>query len=69
MFPNDHLKRKSKVLCIHSLVLEVIGLKQGYTFFISVLSYLIYLQAGLNLPRKEFKKRVSSFPYFFQGVT
>ena len=42
---NDHLKKKSKFLCIQSLVLEVKGLKQKvYIFknrsFISVLSYL-----------------------------
>ena len=39
--------------------LEVKGLKQGHIFkfkidpFISVLSYLIHFQAGLNIPRKN----------------
>ena len=42
--------KKSKFLCIRSLVLEVKGLKQGYICkktqktFISVLSYLIYFK-------------------------
>ena len=31
-YQNDHLKLKSKFLCIQSLVLEVKGLKQGYVF-------------------------------------
>ena len=44
MYQNDHLKQKSKYLCIQSLVLEVKGLKQGYISskidpFISVLYY------------------------------
>ena len=57
MYQKDHLKRKSKFLRIHSLVLEVKGLKQGYIFkvdpFISVLSYLVHFQADLNIPRKK----------------
>ena len=67
MYQNDHLKQKSKFLCIQSLVLEVKGLKQGYIFknrsFISVLSYLSYFQAGLNLPIKKVKKK-SFLPWF-----
>ena len=55
-YQNNNLKWKSKCLCIQSLVLEVKGLKQGYIFkldpFISVLSYSIPFQTGLNIPRK-----------------
>ena len=38
--------------------------------FILVLSYLIYFQAGLNLPGKKSKKiYYLSTLFFFQGVT
>ena len=74
MYQNNHLKQKSKFLCIQSLVLEVKGLKQGYILkidpFISDLSYLIHFQAGLNIPRKKvFKKNsiLQTYPYFFSG--
>ena len=60
MHQNNHLKQKS-LLCIQSLVLEVKGLIQVYIYkidpSISVLSYLIYFLAGLNIPRKKFSKK------------
>ena len=53
IYQNDHLKLKSKFLCIQSLVVEVKGLKQGYIFknrpfYISFV--LFHFQAGLNIP-------------------
>ena len=69
-YQNDHLKWKSKFLCIQSLVLEEKGLKQGYIFkldpFISVMSYLTHFKAGLNYPPppKKFKKIVSYLPTY-----
>ena len=67
-YQNDHLKQKSsKFLCIQSLVIEVKGLKQIISSntdpFISVLSYLIHFQAGLNIPRKKVKKK-RKFPTY-----
>ena len=69
-----HLKRRSKFLCIQSLILEVKGLKQGCIFkkdpFIQVLSYLIHFQAGLNIPRKKDLKNgiLPAYPKCFTGV-
>ena len=56
MHQNNHLKRKS-FLCIQSLVLEVKGLIFKIDSSISVLSYLIYFLASLNIPRKKFSKK------------
>ena len=62
MYQNDHLKRKSKFLCIQSLVLEVNGLKQGYFFKID-------LKYQFCPRKKDFSKKVLYLPYIFRGVT
>ena len=77
MYQTDHLKWKSKFLCIQSLVLDVKGLNQGYLFknrpfYISFV--LFHFQIGLNIQRRKvFKKQKNSilltYPNFFQGVT
>ena len=69
MYQNDHLKWKSKFLCILSLVLEVNGLKQGYIFkngpyYISFV-LIFHLQAGLSIPRKKVFKILPTL--FFSG--
>ena len=67
------MKWKSKFLCIHSLVLEVRGLKLGYIFknrpfYISFVLY--HFQACLNIPIKVFKKKkYPTYPIFFHDVT
>ena len=63
---NDHLKGKSKFLCIQSLVLEVKGFKQGYIFknrpfYISCV--LFNTQEKKVFTKKE--KKIVSFPTLF----
>ena len=74
-YQNNHLKQKSKFLCIQYLVLEVKGLKKTVITlkidsFISVMSMLIISKQVLILKKKVFKKVVSYIPtLIFQGVT
>ena len=58
MYQKEHLKRKSKFLCIQSLVLEAKGQKKCYILKkidlnISGLSYLINFEADLNIKKKK----------------
>ena len=70
-YHNDHLKRSSKFLCIGSK--RVKKDYMGHIFknipFISVLSYLIHFKSGLNIPIKNFSKKVASYlpTLFFSG--
>ena len=68
-YQNDDLKRKSKLLCIQSMVLEGKGLKQGNicqkkTLLYLFCLYLIHFQAGLNISRKTFTKKNSILPTY-----
>ena len=61
---NDHLKRKSKCICIQSLVLEVKGLKHGYIlknrpFYISFVLF-----NALPSRSEYFKKKKGNRFYF-----
>ena len=71
-YQSDHLKRKSKFLCIQSL--EVKGLKQGY-FFKNRHLYISFFLFNTFSSRYEYSKKklknsfLPSYSYFFQGVT
>ena len=60
---SDHLKQKlSKFLCVHSLVLEVKGLKQGYIlknrpFYISFVLFNTFPSRSEHSKKKVFKKK------------
>ena len=82
MYQNDHLKWKSKCLCIQSLVLEVKGLEQG-SFFKNRSFYISFVIFNTFPNRSEYSKKKKSFqknkfskksflptyPNFVQGVT
>ena len=68
-YQNDHLKWKSKFLCIQSLVLEVKGFKQSPTFYISFVLFNTFPSRSEYSKKKVFKKKYPTYPNFFQGVT
>ena len=75
MYQNNHLKQKSKLLSILSLVLEVKGFKHDYIFknipfYISFVSFDIFPSRS-EYSKKESLKKGSNLatPNFFQCVT
>ena len=54
-YQNDHLKWITKFLCIHSLVLEIKGLKRGYTFYISLVLFKTFPSRSEYSKKKDKK--------------
>ena len=69
-YQNDDLKWKSKFLCIQSLVLDVKGLKQSSTFYISFVLFNTFPSRSEYSKTKSSQKKKSilpTYPIFFSG--